>query len=1568
MFRKSLAAFLAVILMFNTLGVIAPGLQSEGVSFADISTDHPYGDGTGDVDLDSDDLGRLTVQDYDVSNIDWNSQGARDFWTRENMFLESRVVVDEKQIGVAVHDGDYVYDGDGYYTHIFYSDGGYDATAKSAKRIWGYFVPSATDDYTFKVISDDGHYFQLYEDDIVYGSEYNEGIDPTDYNAQWEKYYSHGLLDLGYVKKDSSRWTENSNGWWLHEEYKRNKWRFVNWVTEDDVPDTMGVSGDMQSETKSIRLYKDRVYPMYMEYFNWGGGGKFEVLVASKNGHYSNLGSGSVYAEIANPPEDNGSGIKAWVEDGIRYVHAYDNFQDGVLDMTVWENVSGFFEEDYKLVSKSDTAKIVLKNEYEDYDSYTIQVDLIADVDTTSSHSSGGIGISSASDTWVNELSVKKGTTNSNSWYREFDMKKYGSTDRYKDARFDSIEPSTEEWRRKDFRMIVEAVKNDSGDGYDIVTKLYNVPAVGEDLGSPIVTIAGDSQDVMMDKMLDFTKVSLVDVESGSDWQVKLDNFDFQAVKDLKFDSLVVKHKNDEYILDWQPLEDAQRYYIFYVDHNDGDKVKKYAVTSAEDGNDGLNASETSWSIPDDAAECGNTFFVVAILDDGAEVGSNRVYVGEDVTMSTLTGSFDAESNYLIKWTTFDNDATKDVTYSLYYGDKVSTISHVLPGATDMSKDVLDYTLANMDAHNELYGKYVQLVATYDDGHGAIDYYSLPVKMERKLSLGVEHINDEYVLTWVPSEDADFSSYKIQYYDGGWQTQAQNLSSTTYKFPDTFTKLNDKKIKVVGVVDGSSDEHSNEVQLVGDMTIPMLKWSLKGNQHKLDWSALEYNGNSTDGQKQSYLYYGDAGDKVTTAMTVDLKDSITYLADELSYSQYMDKYMRLKFIYKGISFYSNIVRSANFTEINGVIDVEGDTDQKKFDITWSVVETASYYELYYRPAPGAELLPISIDGTSVAPTRIDATQATLLDIYNEDKTDTVDNSLYLGKEIVVAAVFEIDPQNTSRVYSPSVIPRRITFDKLDGNFNDATFTLDWEVPKEEVNDVLTDAVVSQYKIIYGNKAGIVDGNESGDIKTYLESTLNLTESINDVTSESQYFKKFYKVVAYINGVTYKSNSVYSGEAPVLSVYRIKDDLIFEWPEVENADGFMVYYKNDTTDDVYKVYQQKDDGSDDTTDDEDKPWLDGNAVGFPIVNIIGDNSQYDDSTFKIAAVFDNFEIDSNELAIDCDFTMPVIEGRYNGSGYDIMFKALDDNATSIDVLYAKTEVVDGISRTVYEVIEEGVDVDPSSAEDDKADYVIVSSLMSTYLNKKVLIRQHIEDNPIQGYSNTVTVDDSAIQGSTLRMNQGDVGEDDIKIKVGNRFEAIYDFEVLDDVYKPYFKITLGGNKYLDFDKTTVKLIDFETQSDISSKDDSDGTSIPLKVAVANDEENGLSYVYVYLQDEGSSENLFEEGKQYRLVLSSVTEVTSRESEVSGVITRDKVYEILKLYGDSNGKKLENWSLPYHIADLKDGATELDDGMYLEYDVYWNKTNAETSSDSRDVTLDLFEYDIQMKNKNELPSSL
>lgn len=223
-------------MIFIALSIILISATSI-VSFADKKNDSSQDiKVTWQDDLDLSVKAKLTIQQYDVSGLYFASQGSGT--SRENRIRNERMWEDES----IIFDDERIIS-DTYYVDavtkkktvgvdknvLFYKDSGYFSDeSKQSLKAWGYYVPSKSGYYKFKMVSDDGSYLSIFST-------------------------STSLNDL------------------------QGK--------EDILINDMSVSSYNSNVSRSIYLEAKKPYPILIKYFNWGGDGLFTF-----NSSYSNDG------------------------------------------------------------------------------------------------------------------------------------------------------------------------------------------------------------------------------------------------------------------------------------------------------------------------------------------------------------------------------------------------------------------------------------------------------------------------------------------------------------------------------------------------------------------------------------------------------------------------------------------------------------------------------------------------------------------------------------------------------------------------------------------------------------------------------------------------------------------------------------------------------------------------------------------------------------------------------------------------------------------------------------------------------------------------------------------------------------------------------------------------------------------------------------------------------------------------------------------------------------------------------------------------------------------------------
>jgi hypothetical protein len=1528
--KKKIAMLLAVMMVLNLFVPIASQVGNEiGLSFAatndyynydpgnDEGEGYYYHDGTGKIDEDSGNVlfsdledGMVLVQDYDVSDIGWLTGNAH-LWTRENMFREDRVIGTFKAVTSTRNTG-YGNGSNVYYTdYVFYTQASWNGNkeqggmAKTARRIKGYYTADKTGYYQFQVSTDDGHYINFYTDDIFYNPKYDY-FDNGDYSDKWYRYYSTGVNPI--IAADAPLGSTVPAG-------------------------TMKVTSSVTTTLDPIYMKKGEVYPFYIEYFNWGGGGKFYFNerykpVGGTWSSYNHIDTGALHPDVVNKPRVPGnSGIDLTVEDGVRTIHAYDNFNGDKLDDTVWENVNNFALSNGFLRSNGNLSSIKLKKNYQFYDSYEMTLDLVNVEDQNLGYSNGGFGISADDTIWTHHTKMDRGENN-DKWYRTYGITEYGSisdsntdgTSLKADVHFDEMIEADEEWQNKPIKMKISAKISQVKNAYDVTTTFYYADGDESKLKEITNTFTSDE--------LDFNKIYLASIQPVESWVVSFDNFDFVAKKNLKFDSLRVDWKDHKYGLTWDLVPGATSYSVNYqtgIDSAGKPVIVEYPL-SASDLNSVL-AGELF--IPDTSTRCNYPYKVVAHLED-FDMTSNTVYVGGNASNLTLSGFYDGD-DYKTSWNDLEienKDKIQDYTYSLYYRGENETSYKQIEGAQDMNKATSAYVFSNLQTSDEYYGKYLQLVANvqYSD-NDILKFYSNEIKVISNVRLGISHANDHYILGW--KSELDFSSYRLyrdavksSFDDKNNMTSPYNVISNIYtnihpngyiyyKVADTDTNYVNKHYIVAGNNRGLY-EYSNIVYAQADETTPTLVWLPTASGSQLyQWTTFE-------GATAVELYYGDSADDVNTLMSNDemLLDENKFESDNHAYE---DKYVQARFLKNGIWYYTNIVRTRSFDDFGGRIE-NNEEDESKYDfvLNWEKVkwpedgtdssERVSYYELYYVDDSGNDVL---------VQTNLSDNTYRISDIYGE-------HTVYLQKEMFVRAVCPIEDQfgfkYNGALLSPKIIPRKVEFTDLDGLLNEETFTLTWNKPQEMVNEIASDLDGSSYDILFGPTKSAVDTKVVENLDVLSQEWAGVTET----GAGKEYYHKFFKIEAKIDGVSYLSNTAYSGEKPELRISRFNNDFKLNWALIENADAIKVYYADEEDSTEYTLYEAAD--------------LNGNATTYTLEDM-ANNQEFDGKYYKIAAVFDGFEIQSNAVKVDSSRAIPVLSGKFNPTSgdYDLTW-AVVDWANDGYKLYYEDEKSDDSN------LDDSAYVEVTGVSLSKSDSAYSFDDVANNPYKDKYVRLKAIDGYLTAYSNAVYVEHPSIDGKLA----GLFAEEEVKINLSSEIDIIYTFNVYKEMKMPYFKMELNGSKYLRFDKTSAYLN--KTVNGTSEE-------LPIRLVSEYDDVNGVTTLYAHLLGE---EPTFsgDDNAEYKLVVSSSIEVNEPQKEA--------VYTALRAYKSY----LENWELGYYVADdeLKIEDHNLGEEMFVRYEAHWNVDDRDSVGNERQSSKEMFNVDIEMKNKDQLPSSL
>ncbi len=941
------------------------------------------------------------------------------------------------------------------------------------------------------------------------------------------------------------------------------------------------------------------------------------------------------------------------------------------------------------LNSQDGLSIIQLKNEYADYDSYRIEVSLVDISNNYYNHySNGGIGISEGDDIWVNQLQLTR--NNSNQWYRYFDVTKYGTVsyelpngEHYKGHWFDKYNGYSDSWRNESLKMIIEVVRSTTNDdAYDVATTVYE-----KESGDELVSI----QSVVDDEKLDFNKIYLADLMPYGAWNVSFDEFDFVATKDMRFTSLKLSHEDDDYKLSWEPVDGAEEYIVFFGD-TEATVATKYGDTLDVTINE-LFIDDTSWYK--------NKYFkVVAILSD-MEIGSNAVKLNGDVSMSTLQGRFDGE-DYILSWNKF-NSADK---YQLYYGESENSVDTLLPGSENLSASTLQMRLEDMDATSDFYNKYVQLRAL----DGDVVYYSNVIKIEDDLRLGVEFVDDSYYLKW--STNTSFKGFYIYY--GNKVSKINKYydyvdgDTMMLEIPDNNNKSS-KYFQVWGLTRNNKYTGSNYVKLAGDMTVPKLTWFINDEGvQELNW------GDFSDPEKMT-LYYGESIDQIDHVMSdpENLPDGTTsYTTNDTSS---MNKYIQLRFVKDGIVYYSNVVRSTQFTDIIGEVNPSETAEgEKDLLVKWTNDPDAVGYEVRYRtPGNSGEGTLIS-GGLSAGSTEI-----TIKDIYGDKKN-------YLDEEIIVISIYEGD----LRTKSSPIVVKEVSFDSLKGVLNSVNlFNINWGKPYYTNASGGESFLVDHYTIRYGSNATIqrdlVENAEHMD-----ELTFDIANVTGDVNAEGyKYYNKYFSVTATKDKVSYVSNVIKSIPQSNLSVTHVNDTYILDWESVAGATGYKVFHG-------------------DTELTIDTPY--GGLLDItPTELSIPDGDDVSNDYFKVVAILDGgIEIESNSVKLLGNQNMSVLTGVNNVVDYDLSWTAFD-GATSYTLKYMDT--IDGVEKVMPQFV---------NIPNDELSKRITNIANSAYNNK--YIRLIVNKGNIEFKSNLVRASQIGNISGRVKTNEDENDKKDLVV--------------------------------------------------------------------------------------------------------------------------------------------------------------------------------------------------------------
>ncbi len=285
----------------------------------------------------------LTVVDYDVDHLDWGNGGAGwnanvAKWQNRDVIFDATKKQDPAYFTAKTFYGnssqvvsdDYIF----FYNQSHNkSPGNRGSDARTARQIYGYFVPNKTDHYKFKLETDDG---------------FTMGMNLTGNTS--DPFASNKLTTL------LNRFTVSSNN---------------------------------QQESGWVKLYKNVKYPIYMEYFNWGGDGHLRVLYKRNNGNsndrnFTTIPKERFYALDKQFFTDNDSTpaesyIRTEQVNDRIVTTAFDNFNGSSINSAIWNVEGGNWSISNKQLKQSSRGRLTLDFRFDEYDEITIETEIHPD-------------------------------------------------------------------------------------------------------------------------------------------------------------------------------------------------------------------------------------------------------------------------------------------------------------------------------------------------------------------------------------------------------------------------------------------------------------------------------------------------------------------------------------------------------------------------------------------------------------------------------------------------------------------------------------------------------------------------------------------------------------------------------------------------------------------------------------------------------------------------------------------------------------------------------------------------------------------------------------------------------------------------------------------------------------------------------------------------------------------------------------------------------------------------------------------------------------------------------------
>ena len=1317
------------------------------------------------------------------------------------------------------------------YDYIFYQpySKSMGAGSKTAQKIWGYFIPNETGFYKFKTISDDGNYFKIYLHDFYSDlkSDYdfwNIYVDISHGNSSWNNWRSifssknwSNLEDVyGYKNNKIESWRRKDH--WKY--WERFYWNGL------ILSNRMKVSENNVDVSSSHYLFEGYPYPIYLEYFNWGGQGKLQIQSSFNGSKFKTFDYTQFYSGI--------SGVTSSLD-------TLKGEKEGNIFRLTWDKVDGA------------TSYKVLYSETGDDDDY----DLISNVTTN-----------------YYETQIPEGSNYNDKYFKIIAVvgdEEYQSNPVYLSG---SIT----------FNSLTGKFSDNS---YDL--SWNDVPSAEK-----YQVLYGDTE-------------STADDILGGGENISPENTDFEISNPFNYIDKYMRVRalvNGVYYYSNPVVVQDTGSGIDITEENG--KIKYHAYDNFNDGVLDLNVWENivSYSLSESGGTLnGKGIAEIKLKNNYDNFESYRISIDMLRTASKFAdgglGGTDVSGD---RWVSRINDYDRTVKvefYNMENGDKAYfTGNHERP----KKKDFYDYRYVlsagvnganpKLEIYNITGGMNPVLIDTWNisssdvkfnfnkifigNGYGNNNLYKMDnfdfvgYKQKSFDSLVGENISGDYVLTWDPVAGA--TSYKILY------GTSPNLQGTlVYDLPADTTEhtitaaqvaalsLVDKSIKVVAVV-GGDEISSNEVIISDADAFSSLVGTFVGNNVGLSWNAFE-------GATSYTLLYGEENsiDKVIDGASNLPNTTLTYAINNVTeQSPYYNKFVQLKTFKDGIYYYSNKVILSKFDSLSGQ-QIDG-----TYYLNWDPIIGAIGYKIMFGDEEG-NLNSLLVDNLGI-------------DVSSYEITpEMIENIGLEGKLFKVVAVFE----DTELDSNSMGFDKNFEIGSLTGSFNGDDYFLQWTG---------FDGADS-FVVIYGEKdnlSNVVQGAENlgGNVRMY---------TIPSVDSESEYYGKYIKVVAIKDGISYYTNAVKAGLFDSLKFESFDDIYRLYWDEVIDATGYKIYY-----------------GDDPENIDTLLADLGPVTLEYLINNRDGGAADLFDKYFKVVAVLEDSEMNSNVLKLIETPNFATLEGSYSDHDFVLNWTAVD-GIDSLSILYGEKDSVDQIVS--------------DSINKDLETYTISNITEdSPYYGKYVRLKA--VKNGVVFYSNTVLIEDIDFGGEPVSTEKGDFNGDLLSIEFGNEFEIGYRYLVTDGMYNPYFHFDLNGNQYLTYEEVITKV--YKVVS-------GDKKLLSSKAVHNQDVDSYNSSVDIYPQVEN---NRFEAGSEYIVYISGKTV--------------DRPEANLAQYLDEG---IPAWRIPYEIASLTVNEQSVRVGLYIENYVYWDATDKiPVSLEIRDKNKRVFHADVDINEKIILPPSM